>query len=619
MIVAAPRKTATQSQSKSATDVNQHTGEQGTDVSKIDPGRGSEVAPLAGLDKSIPKKRVKLSEDVSKTSGEPKEAPDAAVVGAEEGISKKKKNNVKLKVADSTAGEPEEVAIAAGVAEEEVSEKKKTSVKLKKSVLQRIRSLNTDGGLLVPLRVGAVAGPLSWLSEEDALSVLDTLTVSADEGGGMDVEDPTAWIVAAAEGAAEQTGWEEDQWAAWDEKETQRAGDLVEALPAAVVERVHAINRSVNLVEPLRLATVAGPLAAAGEKQALKVLDIVEKKAGDLECPSTWVRSFAYRRAGAVMARVDQLNRGTPGQMDLLARIVMDEVRDSLAMVPEEEGLQILKELADKAIEVEDPTAWVKASALERASPLGKRLDKLNKSGRLKESVNIHEAMKVLSGLDAQAAARVVGKLESRADIRKPTGWIFAEVARMTEQAKEVEPPGKGKKRQAKDPDDEGVDKYRRKGGSALPKGKGKDGAGKGKAIVGKDSARRTAVLGPMADAAPCTPPSDDENPWESSAAKSASGVTEEQDQKEEQEEAPLDPGAAAAQEAAAWRELREAFGEEAVDEEDDPFATVATAAAPKQLKQRVGAAVDPGGDCDDGEGDEGEYDDGECGDDDMQ
>merc|ERR1712232_1319664 len=87
--------------------------------------------------------------------------------------------------------------------------------------------------------------------------------------------------------------------------------------------------------------------------------------------------------------------------------------------------------------------------------------------------------------------------------------------------------------------------------GSAEPEADETKGAmgrkGKG-GSKGKAAKTSSSLPANMADAAPMTPTSDNEN----------------QPEMEKETEAPLDPMEAAEAEASAWRELREAFGEQA-------------------------------------------------------
>jgi len=91
-------------------------------------------------------------------------------------------------------------------------------IKIKKQVADYIRQLNDELELSEPLRVTAVAVPLSALSVEDALSLLSGL-----RDGEADGCDPNSWVMAqaaaAAEVYAEEDGVEED---ADEEPETKK-------------------------------------------------------------------------------------------------------------------------------------------------------------------------------------------------------------------------------------------------------------------------------------------------------------------------------------------------------------------------------------------------------------
>eukprot|EP00930_Biecheleria_cincta_P019027 TRINITY_DN1463_c0_g1_i1.p1 TRINITY_DN1463_c0_g1~~TRINITY_DN1463_c0_g1_i1.p1 ORF type:complete len:442 (-),score=104.51 TRINITY_DN1463_c0_g1_i1:185-1510(-) len=91
-------------------------------------------------------------------------------------------------------------------------------IKIKKQVADYIRELNDELELSQPLRITAVAVPLSALSVQDALALLSGL-----RNGDADGCDPNSWVMAqaaaAAEVYAEDEGVEEDEG---DEPETKR-------------------------------------------------------------------------------------------------------------------------------------------------------------------------------------------------------------------------------------------------------------------------------------------------------------------------------------------------------------------------------------------------------------
>jgi len=85
-------------------------------------------------------------------------------------------------------------------------------VKIKKTIVDKVRSLNDSGGLWGELRLAAVATPLAQLEDEAAaLKILTRLEEQAET-----VEDPTAWVRDRAKAALEEeveVEPEEEEWA----------------------------------------------------------------------------------------------------------------------------------------------------------------------------------------------------------------------------------------------------------------------------------------------------------------------------------------------------------------------------------------------------------------------
>lgn len=514
--------------------------------------------------------------------------------------------------ADSAHSETQDAPPATtSIAQNEKTEvAKKKVVKLKKKVAERIRKLNADGCLIAPLRLAAVATPLSALSEEDALSVLDTLEVPAEEGGGEHVADPTAWIVSAARGAAEQAAMEEEQWSRWDEKETKRAGELLKFLPEPVLERIRSINRTVPLAEPVKISQVAGPLSAAGETKAMKILEELVTGADEIGEPSFWVLRKARYKAGAVMARVDIMNRGSAGLMDLISPMDVERVRVALSMIQKEDALALLQELQEKAHEVEDPTEWVEHAVEKRSGPRAKRLQKLNNSGILASPIDISRALDDLSKVSTSEAEGLIGKLERRGSkINHPPSWLAGTVKHILEKAAEAEEAKKLEEEKAK----------KRKANSANGSAKKPSKAPKIDATAKAAKIKELKASGAMLDAAPMTPPGDENSEAnEEGVAPNASSAEPPMESSVDDKPQEIDPE----EEAAAWRALREAFGDEedvnqdklpqcgSVAEEDEWGDIDADVQGDAKSKPMELATEDDA--CDDGECDDAEFDEGE-------
>mmetsp|Transcript_13816 Transcript_13816/g.35806 ORF Transcript_13816/g.35806 Transcript_13816/m.35806 type:complete len:573 (+) Transcript_13816:3-1721(+) len=305
-------------------------------------------------------------------------------------------------------------------------------VKLKKKVVDRIKALNAEGGgLLAPLRLGTIAGPLAEMEESVALSLLEQLEEDAES-----IADPTAWIVGAAKGESLAAEMQDEEWKEWEQWEADKAGELADLLSAPVLERVRSINRQIILETPLVLVAIAGPLALLEDDVAIAILDEVEAKAAEIEEPTRWVIRLCRRKAGKVMGRVDELNKTKVGNVFLLSRLVASEVRGPLMAIPESAALRLLSELEKRCHDIEDPTKFIKEGAEKELS--GNRVALLMK--KIRESGSLCSPMmdpgKVLDALLELSEPMAVGllyDLKKRAKhINKPTGWMLAEIQRRT-------------------------------------------------------------------------------------------------------------------------------------------------------------------------------------------
>ncbi|CAE8709013.1 unnamed protein product, partial [Polarella glacialis] len=93
-------------------------------------------------------------------------------------------------------------------------------VKLSKAVAARVRELNESGSLQGDLRLGAVAKPLSELSEEVALEVLEGLLESA-----AGIADPTTFVAEAARAFKAQEQEQEEEWPEEAEAEAEAGAE----------------------------------------------------------------------------------------------------------------------------------------------------------------------------------------------------------------------------------------------------------------------------------------------------------------------------------------------------------------------------------------------------------
>eukprot|EP00929_Paragymnodinium_shiwhaense_P002898 TRINITY_DN10320_c0_g3_i1.p1 TRINITY_DN10320_c0_g3~~TRINITY_DN10320_c0_g3_i1.p1 ORF type:complete len:503 (-),score=192.07 TRINITY_DN10320_c0_g3_i1:72-1580(-) len=338
---------------------------------------------------------------------------------------------------DSTAAVSAEVVVKkkkdATAASKEASDQAAApkKVKLKKSIAERIKAINVEANLPAPLKLARVADPLASLSEEQALELLDTLLEAREED-----EDPTVWVCRAVKERHEWNSYEAEEWNKWEDEQEKGASQRF-SLDASVRDRVRELNRSDKLQEPLRMTWVAGPLSLLRPKDALHILGILDRAGKDIERPSSFVKSLSLRRTTEVMARVDELNKGGAGRMDLIEPLDPAKVREPLLTLPDKVAMQMLQELEEKAMDIENPTSWVLEVVAKHATnwattPIAKAIKELNDGGKLAAPIKVQEAMEALAEIqDDKVALEILGVLKRRAaHLRDPMSFIKAQAAR---------------------------------------------------------------------------------------------------------------------------------------------------------------------------------------------
>lgn len=343
---------------------------------------------------------------------------------------------------------------------EPASAKATKKVTIRKAVAERIRLLNSSGELKQELRLSAVALQLSKLEEEAALDVLDALLEISD-----DVEDTNSFVckrardvaqehekkVAEEEAAAEEAAvakWQEEHGGDWDEQweeetpkpkkkkvfDGRREGESDESV---VKRRVKMLNKSEQLLDHLEFENVVKLIPLLGADEFLRILNLLEAKAEKIKFPTPFVRREALKRAGPVMVQADALNRSRPGKMDLLAPIDIATVKATLSTVSQALGLQVLEELEKKALEIEEPTSWIKEEVERRlsSSPAAKQLQRLNDGGKLHAPIRIGSVLTQFEALlasDTPVANRILWDVERRGKaLRDPTGFLNVAIAKI--------------------------------------------------------------------------------------------------------------------------------------------------------------------------------------------
>ncbi|CAE8615061.1 unnamed protein product [Polarella glacialis] len=263
-------------------------------------------------------------------------------------------------------------------------------VKLSKAVAARVRELNESGSLQGDLRLGAVAKPLSELSEEVALEVLEGLLESA-----AGIADPTTFVAEAARAFKAQEQEQEEEWPeeaeaeaeagaeGWGEAEEWAPGPVTghddgdfEAefsgpapkLPAEVKAAVSKLNSGGALVEQLDIDRVQRALAHLSEKVALATLKDLEENCDTIDKPNAWVFSTVRRTLTAGRKDVDMTKlikrvRWINNNVSLAFPLHIGNVLDILHPIDPDDAMEILKYLVEKCAEIESPQSWLRRAA----------------------------------------------------------------------------------------------------------------------------------------------------------------------------------------------------------------------------------------------------------------
>eukprot|EP00747_Dinoflagellata_sp_TGD_P164408 gnl/TRDRNA2_/TRDRNA2_184314_c0_seq1.p1 gnl/TRDRNA2_/TRDRNA2_184314_c0~~gnl/TRDRNA2_/TRDRNA2_184314_c0_seq1.p1 ORF type:complete len:208 (+),score=37.07 gnl/TRDRNA2_/TRDRNA2_184314_c0_seq1:62-685(+) len=133
--------------------------------------------------------------------------------------------------------------------------------------------------------------------------------------------------------------------------------------------------------------------------------------------------------------QIGQLNKsGT-----LQKPIMYNDVIEVLGSINEAAAMGILKQLADKAAEVKDPTGWLKTAGMKQmnaewtgqrshnggSNTLSKAIGELNKSGVLVEPIHFTEVVGPLSCMNEAEALALIAEVQANAaTIKAPTGWL---------------------------------------------------------------------------------------------------------------------------------------------------------------------------------------------------
>lgn len=228
----------------------------------------------------------------------------------------------------------------------------------------------------------------------------------------------------------------------------QWKGNATNGADAKVRRTVGWYNKNGGLQQDIIYSKVGPLLMQLGADQAGIILKQLESKAGEVRNPTAWLCTAA-RKHGAVggadggqmqqwadASQTDVKIRRTVGwynaQGNLKEEIKYSKVAPLLNQLDARSAGAILKSLAGKEDEINNPTSWIAAAAKKRGCGSGslspavaRTIGWYNRSGSLQEQINFDEVAMLFSQLDPSLCLKMLKGLEPKAaEIKNPTAWL---------------------------------------------------------------------------------------------------------------------------------------------------------------------------------------------------
>uniref|UniRef100_A0A7S4SMQ8 Uncharacterized protein n=1 Tax=Alexandrium monilatum TaxID=311494 RepID=A0A7S4SMQ8_9DINO len=288
------------------------------------------------------------------------------------------------------------------------------TVKLKKSIADMVKWMNSEGELAAELRLAAVAKPLAALDESTALEVLNGLLEQEEV-----IDDPTVWIIEAAKALAEAEAEEAPglDFPAAAAATPRPSGGAKVKLPASTVEKLKELNASGCLQVNLPLAEVAQSLSLLSKESQEELLAGLEQNAADITNPAGWLCNACHKKAGKGKGKGKGKDKGkgkgkhgsaesgfkplTASERKILRTINFinktmglerplnfNYLKEALDLVDEKTQLRILdilKEKLEEGQEIANPTTWVKRACQRQSERYEERRQEKLKQKRQAE------------------------------------------------------------------------------------------------------------------------------------------------------------------------------------------------------------------------------------------
>eukprot|EP00933_Yihiella_yeosuensis_P079789 TRINITY_DN93211_c0_g1_i1.p1 TRINITY_DN93211_c0_g1~~TRINITY_DN93211_c0_g1_i1.p1 ORF type:complete len:247 (+),score=76.43 TRINITY_DN93211_c0_g1_i1:125-865(+) len=196
---------------------------------------------------------------------------------------------------------------------------------------------NKFGNLKKPIDFHAVVEPLNRLPQGKALGILSNL-----EEKGATLENPTAWVL----GAMKKVG----------------VADYVDPEAKYLIHKtVNWYNKNGNLPKQISTLEVTGPLAQLSKKRAMRILKELDDKKAEIQDPGRWI--IGYARKALKEYKIKRTAWWWNKKGVLKEQIQVNEVLESMMRLEEWQAMACLKNLGDKAKEINNPTAYLLVSA----------------------------------------------------------------------------------------------------------------------------------------------------------------------------------------------------------------------------------------------------------------
>jgi hypothetical protein len=321
-------------------------------------------------------------------------------------------------------------------------------------VSKTIGAINQKTGILQqPIMYSEVGPLLESIGEERAGDLLQELLQKAQK-----VRDPTSWLKSAVtrvqgvQGGVRPAGGRQGNTSgmmgvsATPSFAASGAPRAVQCNPL-LSKAIGMLNHQDILQQPINFREAAPWLSSVPESRAVELITQLAEKAAQVKDPTNWLIAAA-KKASASTGQAGRTSGSPVGGHPYIAKAIgmlnaegalqqpikFREAAPYMSSVPESLAIELIKQLAEKAAEVKDPTNWLIAAAKKAAStgrrPSGSVVSKivgeLNQKGVLSSPVMWSTVCGPLLLIPEEEAGGLVKQLEQNAaDVRDPTNWLL--------------------------------------------------------------------------------------------------------------------------------------------------------------------------------------------------